>query len=44
MVKYFAKYDPNQDFFDEIAFRNLAIKLSNESFEKFREELDKRKG
>ena len=44
MVIYFAKEDPKYEFFDEIAFRNLAIKLSNESIEKIFEELDKRKG
>ena len=44
MVIYYAKEDPKYEFFDEFAFRRLAIKLSNESFEKFCEELDKRKG
>ena len=43
MVIYYAKEDPKYEFFDEIAFINLAIKLSNESFEKFIEEFDKRK-
>ncbi|SDA62753.1 hypothetical protein [Methanobrevibacter millerae] len=43
MVIYYAKEDPKYQFFDEIAFRNLAIKISNESIENIRKELDKRK-
>ena len=41
MVKFFTNDNPSDEFFDEIKFRNLAIKLSNQSIEKIRKELHK---
>lgn len=39
MVIFCAKVDPNQAIYDEIDFRNLAIKFANESIENLRKEL-----
>lgn len=40
MVKFFTNDNPSDEFFDEIKFRNLAIKLSNQSIANLRKELD----